>query len=88
MNNLIGRTLVAAVALAAIASPALARTFERDVATADIVPARHGHSQSPHQGMATVQSPSDAVFYNGRIVGRDPDPSVRQQLLKNAPDLG
>ncbi|MFL9828014.1 hypothetical protein [Rhodoplanes sp. SY1] len=88
MNKLIGRTLVATMTLAAaLASPALARTFEGDVATADIVPARYGHAQSPQHGMATVQSPSDAVVYNGRIVGRDPDPSVRQQILRDAPDL-
>lgn len=87
MNKLIGCMLVAAATLAAgAASPALARAFDGDVAAADIVPARYGHAQ-PHHDAATVQSPSDAVVYNGRIVGRDPDPNVRQQLLKNAPDL-
>lgn len=88
MNKLIGRMLVAAATLvAAAASPALARAFDGDVAGADIVPARYAHAQAPHHDATTVQSPSDAVVYNGRIIGRDPDPNVRQQLLKNAPDL-
>jgi opacity protein-like surface antigen len=69
--------LLAATLAALVASPALAATYHRAV-----------RNDVAMQAYAFVPS-SDAVVSNGKIIGADPDPAIRTQLLRagDAADL-
>ena len=85
------KTLIAALVLALIASPALAKKSKRhqqvQVACADrYVPQR---SLADILLFSTGPEPqangcAPAVYSGGRFVGQDPDPRVRLQLRRNS----
>jgi hypothetical protein len=64
------KKFLTAVALAALASsPALAKTHHSTAPTAD-------------EAYASSAAP-DAVIEDGQVVGADPDPSIRFQILRD-----
>jgi hypothetical protein len=66
--------LIAASAAVLAASPAFARSAEHQISRA---PEAHDRAQA---GPAAAQRDPDDVYLNGRLVGRDPDPNVREEL--------
>jgi hypothetical protein len=69
------KTLVAAVALATLlAAPALAQIRDRAASNPTSPQA------APHNGQVTDP---DAVMSNGRVIGRDPDPWIRNGMLRH-----
>jgi len=72
------RTTVAAVALiaASLASPAFAAPRHHRVA-----PTPPALSYGEPSGYMQYSPSSDVVIFGGHVVGEDPDPSIRTQLL-------
>ena len=71
------KRLVAAVALATlIAGPAFAQTFDRPAANPE-------SAQSAQRGQNTVKDPN-AVMDKGRVIGRDPDPWIRNEIMRHS----
>jgi hypothetical protein len=69
------KTLVAAVALATLlAAPAFAQILDRAASNPTSPQA------APHSGQVTDP---DAVMSNGRVIGRDPDPWIRNEMLRH-----
>ena len=62
--------LLAATLAALVASPALAARYHRDL-----------RSDQAMQAYAFVPQ-ADAVVSNGKVIGADPDPFIRAQLLR------
>lgn len=62
--------LLAATLAALVASPALAATYHRTM-----------RNDSAMQAYAFVPQ-GDAVVSNGQVIGADPDPFIRAQLLR------
>jgi hypothetical protein len=76
MKKLLATGAALATVLASLASPALAASRHRAPAVQDTaVP--YGQSTS---NQLQARQP-DVVMSNGRIVGEDPDPNIRAQLL-------
>jgi hypothetical protein len=72
------KTLVAAVALAVLtAAPALAQTFDRPASNPEAA------QTAPRGGQYGVRD-SDAVMDKGRMIARDPDPWIRNELLRHS----
>jgi hypothetical protein len=75
MEMTMQKTLVPAVALATLlATPAFAQI--RDHAVSSPTPPQ----AAPHNGQVTDP---DAVISNGRVIGRDPDPWIRNEMLRH-----
>jgi hypothetical protein len=85
------------IALATFAALVTALTIQ---GTASARPAARASSQAIHrlqasdafgsindQTGASIGRPSSGVFFGGRALGRDPDPNVRLELLRDK-DLG
>ena len=71
------KRLIAAVALTAlVAAPALAQRFESPSANPESTQASPNRSQS----QAGVRDP-DAVIDKGKVIGRDPDPWIRNEIM-------
>ena len=74
MNSLKTKLALSAVAVAMLASPALAQPI-------------HSQVQQQQQAPAWSNGPN-AVISGGRYQGTDPDPNVRLQLEKDGGDYG
>jgi hypothetical protein len=75
MEMTMKKTLVAAVALATLlTAPAFAQTRDRPTSNPTSPQA------APHNG--PVSDP-DAVISNGKVIGRDPDPWIRNEMLRH-----
>jgi hypothetical protein len=75
MEMTMKKTLVAAVALATLlAAPAFAQIRDHAVSNPSSPQA------APHNGQVTDP---DAVMSNGRVIGRDPDPWIRNEMLRH-----
>jgi len=86
------KILVASVALATlIASPALAQTTNRQARQA--APAQsfaqpwqapdQAYAQQPRRNIPQRSGNPYGVYENGQIIGADPDPRVRSELLRD-----
>jgi hypothetical protein len=68
------KTLLTALALATlIAAPALAQTFDRP-----------DSPQAAQRGGQNSVRNNDAVVNGGRVIGRDPDPWIRNEILRHS----
>jgi hypothetical protein len=81
------KTLIAALALAMVASPALAKKPRQQVSVGCV-------DNWPRRSLSEIlfsfgQEPrangcAPAVHDHGQFIGQDPDPNVRLQLLRNS----
>jgi hypothetical protein len=86
------KTIIAAIAIALVASPAFAQKSRQQRAPAGCVDARTNFSIV---GMLFSTGPepqangcAPAVYSGGRFVGQDPDPNIRLQLRRDADNEG
>jgi hypothetical protein len=81
MKKLLTTGVALATVFAALASPAFAAPPKHRAPVANDTMAPYG--QPP--GDQVLARPSDVVITEGRVVGADPDPNIRTQLIR---DLG
>ena len=87
------KLLMTASLLAALASPALAQSYNPDIGSGNLVPPPGGVYGEPwsaagsrmpgYAARAMAQPESEAVVVQGQVVGQDPDPNVRLMLRRD-----
>jgi hypothetical protein len=84
MNKPLTTGVALATMFAALASPAFAAPpkHRAPVANDTMVP----HVQPPSDQV--LGRPSDVVITEGRVVGADPDPNIRTQLMRDLDQAG
>jgi len=95
------KIVLAVSAVLALASPALAQSFDPSVGSGNIAaPAASGSYQSAEGAFAQVvpgtprrapravfRAPNVVQDEHGRVVGADPDPNIRLQLYRDADSI-
>jgi len=74
------KLLVAIALTAVIAGPAVAQTADRPAANPETPTA------APQEGQTFGLSPrdSDSVMDKGRVIGHDPDPWIRNEIMRHS----
>ena len=87
------KLLLTASLLTALATPALAQSYNPNIGSGNLVPPPGGVYGEPwsaagsrmpgYAARAYAQPESEAVIAEGKVVGHDPDPNVRLMLRRD-----
>jgi hypothetical protein len=79
------KLLVAAAFVTVIAAPAFAQSYPGlNEAKAYPITASDSQHSAKKSYASAIESGSDIVVSGGKVIGQDPDPTVRLQLLRDA----